>query len=348
MKSHYQVVVVGGGVVGASVLYHLAKFGWTDVALVERSVLTAGSSWHAAGGVHALNADPNMAALQAYTIDLLSEIEKESGQDIGLHMTGGITVASAPARWEWLQSAYRIFQTIGIEDCHLMSPDEIREKCPIMDVTGRRRRAVGGPRGLPRHHRHRPCVRRRGPETRRRGHRAQQGGGTEPARRRHLGRGDREGFHPRGTRRQRGRPVGQAGRTDGRARPPALPSPAPLPRHRDHSGDCRDGLRGADDGGPGRLHLYPPGPAGRAAGDLRSRPQALEHRRRAVGLRIRSHPRGDRPDLGRAPRWRGAGTRCWNEPGSSAGSTARSPSLPTATRWWDRCPGSATAGSPAG
>ena len=140
MKSHYRVVIVGGGVVGASVLYHLAKLGWTDVALVERSVLTAGSSWHAAGGVHALNADPNMAALQAYTIDLLTEIEKESGQHIDLHMTGGITVASVPARWEWLQAAYRIFQTIGIEDCHLMTPDEVREKCPIMDVTG----VIGG------------------------------------------------------------------------------------------------------------------------------------------------------------------------------------------------------------
>ena len=140
MKSQYRVVVIGGGVVGASVLYHLAKFGWQDVCLIERSVLTAGSSWHAAGGVHALNADPNMAALQAYTIDLLSQIEKESGQSIGLHMTGGITVASAPARWEWLQAAYRIFQTIGIEDCHLMTPAEIKEKCPIMDVTG----VIGG------------------------------------------------------------------------------------------------------------------------------------------------------------------------------------------------------------
>ena len=130
------MVVIGGGVVGASVLYHLAKFGWTDVALVERSVLTAGSSWHAAGGVHALNADPNMAALQAYTIDLLSKIEEESGQSIGLHMTGGISVASAPARWEWLQSAYRVFQTIGIEDCYLLTPAEIKERCPIMDVEG--------------------------------------------------------------------------------------------------------------------------------------------------------------------------------------------------------------------
>ncbi|MEJ6714179.1 MAG: FAD-dependent oxidoreductase [Rhodobacterales bacterium] len=140
MKDSYRVVVIGGGVVGASVLYHLAKFGWKDVALVERSVLTAGSSWHAAGGIHALNADPTMAALQAYTIDLLSEVERESGQNIGLHMTGGITVAADPNRWEWLQSAYRIFQTIGIEDCHLMTPAEIKEKCPIMDTTG----VIGG------------------------------------------------------------------------------------------------------------------------------------------------------------------------------------------------------------
>ncbi|HSH42297.1 MAG TPA: FAD-dependent oxidoreductase, partial [Arenicellales bacterium] len=136
----YRVVVIGGGVVGASVLYHLARFGWTDVCLVERSVLTAGSSWHAAGGVHALNADPNMAALQAYTIDLLSEIEQESGQSIGMHMTGGVTFASAQPRWEWLQSAYRIFQSIGIEDCHLMTPAEIKDKCPIMDVDG----VIGG------------------------------------------------------------------------------------------------------------------------------------------------------------------------------------------------------------
>ena len=140
MKDRYRVVVIGGGVVGASVLYHLAKFGWKDVALVERSVLTAGSSWHAAGGFHALNADPNMAALQAYTIDLFEEIQQVSGQDAGIHMTGGITIAADPNRWEWLKSAYRIFQTIGIEDCYLMTPEEVKEKCPIMDTTG----VIGG------------------------------------------------------------------------------------------------------------------------------------------------------------------------------------------------------------
>jgi dimethylglycine dehydrogenase len=136
MKSEYRVVVIGGGVVGASVLYHLAKFGWSDVCLIERSILTAGSSWHAAGGFHALNADPNIASLQAYTIDLLSEIEKESGQSVGMHMTGGMTLAGTPDRWEWLQSAYRIFQSIGIEDVRLITPEEAGELCPVMSTHG--------------------------------------------------------------------------------------------------------------------------------------------------------------------------------------------------------------------
>ena len=136
MKSQYRVVVVGGGVVGASVLYHLAKFGWSDVVMLERQRLASGSSWHAAGGIHALNADPNMAALQAYTIDLLGEIEKESGQNIGLHMTGGLTLAGTPERWEWLQSNYRIFQSIGINDCELLSPKEAQRRCPIMSIEG--------------------------------------------------------------------------------------------------------------------------------------------------------------------------------------------------------------------
>lgn len=136
MKSHYQAVVIGGGVVGTSVLYHLAKYGWKDVCLIERSKLTAGSSWHAAGGIHALNADPNIAVLQAYTIDLLAEIEKESGQAIGLHMTGGVTLAGTPDRWEWLQSAYRTFQAIGIDDVRLVTPEEAVELCPIMSGEG--------------------------------------------------------------------------------------------------------------------------------------------------------------------------------------------------------------------
>ena len=136
MKSHYRVVVIGGGVVGASVLYHLARYGWQDICLIERSVLTAGSSWHAAGGIHALNADPNIAALQAYTIDLLRELEEASDHSVGLHMTGGLTMAGTPDRWEWLQAAYRVFQSIGIEDCRLVTPEEAVSLNPIMSPEG--------------------------------------------------------------------------------------------------------------------------------------------------------------------------------------------------------------------
>ena len=79
MKSHAQVVVIGGGVVGTSVLYHLTKVGWKDVLLVERAELTSGSTWHAAGGMHTVNGDPNVAKLQQYTIELYQEIEQHLG-----------------------------------------------------------------------------------------------------------------------------------------------------------------------------------------------------------------------------------------------------------------------------
>jgi len=135
MKSHYRVVVIGGGVVGASVLYHLARFGWTDVALIERAELTAGSTWHAAAGFHSLNADPNIAALQDYTIDLYPIIQEESGQDVGVHMPGGVNIASAPERWEWLQTAWATFQTMGMENVRLVTPEEIKELNPLADVS---------------------------------------------------------------------------------------------------------------------------------------------------------------------------------------------------------------------
>ena len=114
MKSHYRVVVIGGGIVGTSILYHLARRGWTDIALVERAELTAGSTWHAAAGFHALNDDPNIASLQSYTINLYKQIEAESGQSVGMHMPGGYSLATTPARWEWLQAECAVYQTLGI------------------------------------------------------------------------------------------------------------------------------------------------------------------------------------------------------------------------------------------
>ena len=127
MKSSYQAVVIGGGVVGASVLYHLSKFGWTDIALLERSELTAGSTWHAAAGFHALNGDPNVAALQGYTINLYKEIERESGINCGMHMTGGVNIVTNPDRWEQVKAGWATFQAIGVEAARLMSPTEVQE-----------------------------------------------------------------------------------------------------------------------------------------------------------------------------------------------------------------------------
>ena len=99
MKSHAQVVVIGGGVVGASVLYHLTKGGWKDVMLIERSELTSGSTWHAAGGTHTFNGDANVSLLQKYTIDLYRELEELSGQSCGLHSNGGLMLRPTRARW---------------------------------------------------------------------------------------------------------------------------------------------------------------------------------------------------------------------------------------------------------
>lgn len=134
MKSHAQVVVIGGGVVGCSVLYHLTTLGCTDVVLCERKELTAGSSWHAAGGFHAFNSDPGVARLQAYTISLYPELQALSGQDIGIHRTGGLLVAESPERWDFLRSDWARHKVLGLET-ELVSPAQVRELCPIMDTS---------------------------------------------------------------------------------------------------------------------------------------------------------------------------------------------------------------------
>lgn len=134
MKKHYRVLVIGGGVVGTSVLYHLAKLGWCDVALIERKELTAGSTWHAAGGFHPLNNDLNISGLQKYTINLYDEIQIESGQDIGMVRSGSIILAASKERWEYLKYMKTIFRTMDI-DPQLISKSEIKKLCPIVKTS---------------------------------------------------------------------------------------------------------------------------------------------------------------------------------------------------------------------
>ena len=80
MQDSAQVVVIGGGLIGCSILYHLTKLGWTDVMLLERDELTSGSTWHAAAGLHGLHDINNVSRLKYYTMKLYAELEKETGQ----------------------------------------------------------------------------------------------------------------------------------------------------------------------------------------------------------------------------------------------------------------------------
>ena len=135
MKTTTRVVVIGGGVVGCSVLYHLTKLGWSDVMLLERSELTSGSTWHAAGGFHTLNGDTNMAALQGYTIKLYRELEEITGMSCGLHHVGGITLADTQERFDMLVAERAKHRYMGLET-EIVTPDDIRKIAPITNTDG--------------------------------------------------------------------------------------------------------------------------------------------------------------------------------------------------------------------
>jgi len=135
MKTSTRVVIIGGGVVGASVLYHLTKLGWSDVMLLERSELTSGSTWHAAGGFHTLNGDTNMAALQGYTIRLYKELEELTGMSCGLHHVGGVTLADNQDRFDMLLAERAKHRFMGLET-EIVTPEEIKKIAPVTSVEG--------------------------------------------------------------------------------------------------------------------------------------------------------------------------------------------------------------------
>ncbi|MBI4883406.1 MAG: GcvT family protein [Actinobacteria bacterium] len=134
MKDEARVVVIGGGIVGVAVLYHLTKLGWNDVVLVERKQLTAGSTWHAAAGFHSLNGSLSMARLQAYSIQTYDEVEAISGQDVGMHRTGSVACAATPEWWDFLKVVSELNRTLGIES-YLIDGDEVPKHSRIIDAS---------------------------------------------------------------------------------------------------------------------------------------------------------------------------------------------------------------------
>ena len=132
MESHAKVVIIGGGVVGCSILFHLAKFGWKDVVLLERSELTSGSSWHAAGQIHTISSDPNISRLQGYTINLYKEIEETSGQSVGMHAAGGFYLASNEDWHDYLKRERSKARYMGL-DQEFISVEEAARRHPLID-----------------------------------------------------------------------------------------------------------------------------------------------------------------------------------------------------------------------
>ena len=133
MKASARAIVIGGGVVGASVLYHLAKIGWSDVLLIEKSELTSGSTWHAAGGMHTFNGEANISRLQKYTIDLYREIEALSGQSCGLHANGGLMLAATQGELDSLKLICSRARYLGMET-EMISLDEAQRFNPLIDT----------------------------------------------------------------------------------------------------------------------------------------------------------------------------------------------------------------------
>ncbi len=133
MESHARVVIIGGGVVGCSILFHLVRFGWKDTVLLERNELTSGSSWHAAGQIHTISSDPNISRLQGYTINLYKELEELSGQSVGMHNTGGFYAASNKDWYDYLKRERSKARYMGL-DQEFISLKELAERHPLIDA----------------------------------------------------------------------------------------------------------------------------------------------------------------------------------------------------------------------
>jgi dimethylglycine dehydrogenase len=135
MRTHAQAVVIGGGVVGCSILYHLAKLGWTDAVLLERDELTSGSTWHAAANIHGLHDSTNISRLQHYTMELYAELEAETGQGCGVFQPGSLYLAQTEAREHQLRLQEAKARRYGMA-FHEVSRDEAERLHPLTDFDG--------------------------------------------------------------------------------------------------------------------------------------------------------------------------------------------------------------------
>ena len=135
MKKNYpsstKVVVIGGGVAGTSCAYHLAKFGWKDVVLLERDQLTSGTTWHAAGLVSQLGPSAAVTKIRKYTLDLYKNLEKEVDHSAGLRLNGALSIAQTDSRWQELKRQATTAQLYDV-NLSILNKDEIKKKYQMM------------------------------------------------------------------------------------------------------------------------------------------------------------------------------------------------------------------------
>ena len=135
MNNHARVVVIGGGVVGVSMLYHLAKKGWTDAVLLERKELTSGSTWHAAGLLPLFNMSYSVGQVHKYSVKFYKELEEETGMNVGLRKVSNIRLASTADRWDEYMQYAGVADTIGV-DVRRLTPAEVKEAWPMCNTEG--------------------------------------------------------------------------------------------------------------------------------------------------------------------------------------------------------------------
>jgi dimethylglycine dehydrogenase len=135
VKTHVRVLVIGGGVVGVSTLYHLTKKGWKDVALIERTELTAGSTWHAAGLLPLFNMSYTVGQLHKYSVDLYKRLPEETGQDTSFHVTGNLRLATSKERMDEYQKYCGTANTIGVP-FEVITPKRVKELWPLVELGG--------------------------------------------------------------------------------------------------------------------------------------------------------------------------------------------------------------------
>ncbi len=127
-------VIIGGGVTGASVAYHLAKLGWQDVILLERKQFACGTTWHAAGLIGTMRANDSHARLCEYSMRLLGDLERDTGQSTGFRQVGSLTIAHSEERWAELKRVASMNNAFGVTRVDLVTTDEIKHKFPLIDT----------------------------------------------------------------------------------------------------------------------------------------------------------------------------------------------------------------------